>query len=736
MKLFRYIFLLCSLTTFADNGSDLWLQYNLIRDQTVRENLIRSFDVIVLDSKTSRGMLAATELQTALKGLIGKKLSIVPFDQNKNFKNSILLTDQSKDSKIGSEGFHISRSGVNSRIEANQDRGLLYGTYAFIRHLQLMGSQAFDVIENPKIKFRMLNHWDNANGTVERGYAGSSIWKWFELPYRMDPRYIQYARANASIGINAVSINNVNASSRFLTAEYLEKIKAVADVLRPYGIQVFISVNFRSPRTLGGLETSDPMDPRVRKWWKDKTDEIHRYIPDFGGFLVKANSEGEPGPQDYGRTHADGANMLAEALQGRDGIVIWRAFVYNADPNGDRFKEAYEQFKPLDGKFDKKVIVQVKNGPIDFMPREPFHPMFGGFYKTPLAIEFQITQEYLGHATHMVYLAPMFKECLDADTYMKGAGSTVSKIIDGSLVDQEMSMMAGVANTGSDENFTGHPIGQANWYAFGRLAWDHSLTSEAIANEWVRMTLTQKPEVASKVTDMLMQSHPTYVKYTYPLGLHHMMGEGHHYGPQPWLEKSGRPDWTSVYYHRAAADGIGFDRTGGMSNALSLYAPEVQAQWKNPDECDLNYLMWFHHLPWNYKLSTGNILWDELMLRYYSGAEEVQGFIEQWASLKSEIDPEIFDNVLGRLQIQKKKRCGGEIPAICTFANFQNSLCRQGLLHQREHWMMLKNLRKFIIYDKVQQIVSSIFNLFSASNAIWFMPISLDYLNQRSKAAK
>lgn len=655
MRFLKFIFILISFNSIANNGPDLWLNYHLIQDKTVRDDLSRSFDVIVLDSNTPRGLIAANELQTALLGLLGKKLPIISTSQNKKNKKSIFLSDQSRESGISDEGFHISKSGLINQVQSKSDKGLLYGTFAFIRQLQIMGNQPFDLTENPKIKYRMLNHWDNANGTVERGYAGSSIWKWFELPYRIDPRYIQYARANASVGINAVSINNVNASSRFLTSEYLEKIKAVADVLRPFGIQVFISVNFRSPRTLGGLETSDPLDPKVRQWWKDKTDEIYKFIPDFGGYLVKANSEGEPGPQDYGRTHADGANMLAEAMQNRSGIVIWRAFVYDADPNGDRFKEAYDQFKPLDGQFDKKVIVQVKNGPIDFMPREPFHPMFGGFSQTPLAIEFQITQEYLGHATHLVYLAPMFKECLDADTYLKGQGSTVSKIIDGSLVDQPITMMAGVANTGSDENFTGHPIGQANWYAFGRLAWDHTLPADVIANEWTRMTLTQKPDVSSSVVTMLMQSHPTYVKYTYPLGLHHMMGEGHHYGPQPWLDKSGRPDWTSVYYHRAAADGIGFDRTGSRSNALSLYAPEVQKQWNNPATCDLNYLMWFHHLPWNYQLSTGNILWNELMMRYYSGVEDVQGFIDQWALLKSEIDPEIFENVSGRLLIQKKE---------------------------------------------------------------------------------
>ncbi len=651
MKTLACLFFLISVQVFANDGSELWLKYDLIENETVRSNFSKSINQIVIDTQTERSTLAARELQTALKGLLGKEVPILFSKENKNLKKSIFLTDSYAGSELGSEGFKIE----NLKILAKTDLGLLYGTFAFIRHIQTSEKLYFSQIENPKVKIRMLNHWDNANGTVERGYAGSSIWKWFELPNQIDPRLIQYARANASIGINAVSVNNVNASSRFLTSEYLTKIKGVADFLRPYGIKVFISVNFRSPRTLGGLETSDPLDAGVRNWWKEKTDEIHKYIPDFGGFLVKANSEGEPGPQDYGRTHADGANMLAEAMKGRDGIVIWRAFVYKADPDGDRFKEAYEQFKPLDGQFDKKVIVQVKNGPIDFMPREPFHPMFGAFPKTPLAMEFQITQEYLGHASHLVYEAPMLKECLDSDTFSKGKGSTVSKVIDGSLDNQALSLMAGVANTGSDANFTGHPFGQANWYAFGRLAWDYDLSSEQIAKEWIQMTLTQNTQAVAQLTDFMMASHPTYVKYTYPLGLHHMMGEGHHYGPQPWLEKSGRPDWTSVYYHRAAADGLGFDRTGKLSNALKLYAPEVQENWGKPETCDLNYLMWFHHLPWDYKLSTGKTLWNELMSRYYEGVEDVKKMNDKWQTFKPIIDPEIFANVSGRLQIQEKE---------------------------------------------------------------------------------
>ncbi|WP_304237689.1 alpha-glucuronidase family glycosyl hydrolase [Jiulongibacter sediminis] len=652
MKLLSALVLsLISFVSLADDGSRLWLKYDFIQDEAYRKSVQKAFRQIVVLDQTETTQVAAEELQKAFSGFTGKSISITTSAAEK----SIVLKIGSVPRILNNEGFIISSTSKGAEIISPTDKGLLYGAFALIRRIQTGQSLDFELAESPKVQVRMLNHWDNANGTVERGYAGSSIWKWFELPYRIDPRYIEYARANASIGINAASINNVNASSRFLTAEYLEKIKAVADVLRPYGIKVFISVNFRSPRTLGGLETSDPLDPGVRQWWKHKTEEIHRYIPDFGGYLVKANSEGEPGPQDYGRTHADGANMLAEALKGHDGIVIWRAFVYKADPNGDRFKEAYDQFKPLDGTFDEKVIVQVKNGPIDFMPREPFHPMFGAFPETPLAMEFQITQEYLGHSTHLTYLAPMFEEVLDADTYAKGEGSTVGKVIDGSLHNYPITVMAGVANTGSDANWTGHPFGQSNWYAFGRIAWDHTLSSEQIAEEWTKMTLTKKPEAIKNVVDLMMKSHPTYVKYTYPLGLAHMMGEGHHYGPQPWLEKSGRPDWTSVYYHRAAKDGIGFDRTGGMSDALSLYSPDVQKAWGDPQTMDLNYLLWFHHLDWDYELPTGKTVWNELMTRYYQGVDEVEELQKRWNSLEPYIDQETFENVKGRLAIQHKE---------------------------------------------------------------------------------
>ncbi|UTA70067.1 alpha-glucuronidase family glycosyl hydrolase [Emticicia sp. 21SJ11W-3] len=658
-----------SLAARADDGSRLWLKFDLLKDPVLRTSYTSSTRFIVAHDESPIIKTAVTELQSGLGGLLGRRIQV--YSKADTRTGGIILHLDNEAPLLIHDGFSIRSQKGNIVISARNPSGILYGTFELLRYIQTGKSlQNLNLVSNPKVKLRMLNHWDNANGTVERGYAGSSMWKWPELPFRIDPRYIQYARANASIGINAASINNVNASSRFLTAEYLEKIKAVADVLRPYGISVFISVNFRSPRTLGGLKTSDPLDPEVKKWWNEKTKEIHQYIPDFGGFLVKANSEGEPGPQDYGRTHADGANMLAEAMRPYKGIVIWRAFVYKADPNGDRFKEAYEQFKPLEGTFDPKVIVQVKNGPIDFMPREPFHPMFGAFPKTTLGMEFQITQEYLGQSTHLTYLAPMFKECLDADTYAKGKGSTVAKVIDGSLDGHQLSLMAGVANTGSDNNWTGHPFNQANWYAFGRLAWDYTLSSERIASEWIAMTITPNKVAQRKINEMMMRSLPIYISYTYPLGTAHMMGEGHHYGPEPWLEKSGRPDWTSVYYHRADTIGLGFDRTGKVSNALSLYQPDVQKIWGNPDNCPLDYLLWFHHVSWKMKLSTGRTLWDELCWRYYDGAEQVKVLQADWESLKPLIDKETYENVKGRLMIQEKEALWWRDACVLYFINY------------------------------------------------------------------
>ncbi|AKD58275.1 alpha-glucuronidase family glycosyl hydrolase [Spirosoma radiotolerans] len=662
MKRILLFLLLISQLAVADDGYRLWLKYDLIKDMPKREAYARSAQFIAVTGTSPMLKSAADELQMGLQGLLGKS---VPIIANATSRTGGIVLSVANGPAAGSQilmadGYRLtSRRAGNLTISGKTNAGVLYGVFALLRQVQT--GQSIDnlaVTSNPKIQYRLLNHWDNTNGTIERGYAGESLWKWYELPETVDPRYRDYARANASLGINGTVVNNVNASARFLTDEYIQKVAALANVFRAYGIRIYLSVYFPAPKTLGsltpnGLKTADPLDPAVRKWWAEKTKDIYKAIPDFGGFLVKANSEGEPGPQDYGRTHADGANMLAEALKPYDGIVLWRAFVYKSDPKSDRFKAAYEEFTPLDGTFDKKVIIQVKNGPIDFQPREPYSPLFGNMPKTPLAMEFQITQEYLGFATHWVYEAPLFKECLDTDTHVKdkGTGSTVANVIDGSLHQYAMTAIAGVANTGSDRNWTGNPMAQANWYAYGRLAWDHTLTSEGIAREWVNMTLTSEPKAVKTITDLMLRSRNIYVSYNTPLGLSRPWA-GVHFAPEPWQEKSPRPDWTAIYYHRADSIGLGFDRTATGSNALAQYRPEVQKIWQNPDTCPLPYLLWFHHVPWTKKLATGRTLWDELCTHFYTGADSVGWMQQQWAQVKPAIDPQIFADVTGRLATQ------------------------------------------------------------------------------------
>ena len=505
-----------------------------------------------------------------------------------------------------------------------------------------------------EIQHRILNHWDNLDRTVERGYAGFSLWDWHKLPDYIDTRYLDYARANASIGINGTVLTNVNANALVLTEPYLKKAAALADAFRPYGLKVYLTARFSAPIEIGGLKTADPLDPEVNAWWKAKAEEIYRHIPDFGGFLVKADSEGQPGPHNYNRTHAEGANMLADAVADKGGIVMWRAFVYDNEVPEDRAKQAYNEFKPLDGEFRNNVFVQVKNGPIDFQPREPFHPLFGAMPETPLMMEFQITQEYLGFATHLVYLADMFKECLYSDTYAKGEGSYVAKVIDGSLHNYPMTGMAGVANIGTDRNWTGHHFGQANWYAYGRLAWDHSLSIADIADEWIRMTFTNDPSFIEPVKEIMLASREITVNYMTPLGLHHQMAWSHHYGPGPWISE-GRADWTSAYYHRADEEGIGFNRSSSGSDAVSQYFPPVARKFNNLESCPEEYLLWFHHVDWDYTMDSGRTLWEELCVRFYSGVDSVEWMRETWENMEGKIDDERFDQVSVFLDIQKKE---------------------------------------------------------------------------------
>ncbi len=533
---------------------------------------------------------------------------------------------------------------------------MLYGAFALLRHLQTHGSlDHLDLVSAPKIQRRLLNHWDNLNRWVERGYAGFSLWEWYNLPDILSPRYRDYARANASIGINGTVLTNVNADALVLTPAYLQKVAALANIFRPYGIRVYLTARFSAPVEIGGLTTAAPLDPAVKAWWGKKAAEIYALIPDFGGFLVKANSEGQPGPQAYGRNHADGANMLADAIVPYGGIVMWRAFVYDNNVPDDRAKQAYSEFQPLDGKFHSNVIVQIKNGPIDFMPREPFSPLFGTMPKTPLALELQITQEYLGGSTQLAFLAPLYKECLDSDTFTAGPDSTVARIVDGSLDHHGISVIAGVSNIGTDRNWTGHPLAAANWYAFGRLAWDHQLTSAAIAEEWTRMTFSNDRSVVQPVTAMLIASREAVVDYSMPLGLHHIMAEGHHQGPGPWVDDAGRADWNSVYFNRADAKGIGFDRSPTGSNAVAQYSPEVARDFGDLASCPENLLLWFHHVPWDYRMKSNRILWDELCLHYQRGVDAVRGWQKTWASLENSIDAERFQQVAERLRRQERE---------------------------------------------------------------------------------
>jgi alpha-glucuronidase len=558
--------------------------------------------------------------------------------------------------ELGREGFLLRRLRLQGAdvtvIAANGDLGLLYGSFAWLRAAQTGVDLArLDWRSTPKIGLRLLNHWDNLDRSVERGYAGASIWDWWKLPDLLDARYVDYARANASLGINGTVLNNVNAKAESLTAPFLAKAAALADVFRPYGIKVYLSARFSAPRELGGLKSADPLDPAVRAWWRAKADEIYRLIPDFGGFLVKANSEGQPGPQDYGRTHADGANMLAEALGAHGGVVMWRAFVYAPEAK-DRAAQAYAEFQPLDGQFAPNVIVQVKNGPIDFQPREPFHPLFGAMPKTPLALELQITKEYLGFSTHLVHLGPLFEEVLQADT---GHGGTVARVVDGSLHGRPLTAIAGVANIGTDRNWSGSQFDQANWYAFGRLAWNPDLPARAVARDWVAQTFTAQPAARDAVVDIMLASREAVVDYMTPLGLHHLMGTGHHFGPAPWVDNLERADWNPVYFHRAGRDGIGFDRMAAGSNAAAQYAPSVARRFQDPRTTPPELLLWFHHLPWDFSLPSGRSLWAELVTRYDRGVASVADMRRRWAALRPHIDAARHAEVSAYLAVQERE---------------------------------------------------------------------------------
>lgn len=576
----------------TSDGSMLWLNK-------------QGYNTCLVKGKTDKDATLSIAKDELTKYYKGKEVSI-RIDPLLNLGEGYMLTDSS--------------------IIASSSIGILYGAYDLLRLQETGNLSHLSKTEKPAVNLRILNHWDNLDGSIERGYAGKSIWKWDEIildkagefkniSKDLRNRLITYARANASIGINGAVLNNVNASPQMMTSEYLHKVKVIADIFRPYGIRVYLSINFASPMALGYTKTADPLDMKVQLWWKKKAKEIYASIPDFGGFLVKANSEGQPGPGDYHRSHADGANMLADALKPFGGIVMWRSFVYGANHKGeDRVKQAVSEFKYQDGKFRDNVILQSKNGPLDFQPREPYAPIFDNIHQTPQIAELQITQEYLGQSKHLVYLAPMWKEFFRFVSPDKLKG------------------IAGVSNIGDNANWCGHPFSQANWYAFGRLAWNPSISSEEIAHEWLILTYGCKDERFTKPVEMMMlTSREACVNYMMPLGLHHIFKFDHHYGPEPDGFKAEYPlEWCPVYYHQADSNGIGFNRSSDGTDAVGQYPEPYRSLYDNLATCPEEYLLWFHHVPWNYRMKSGSTLWEELCMRYNMGVSMVETYRDYW----------------------------------------------------------------------------------------------------------
>jgi alpha-glucuronidase len=647
----------------SEDGYKLWLRFAPPPETAVAQYR-RMLRLVLVEGRSPTAVVLRRELASALVSMLGSAVVTAQAFASEGLlaigmpSTSTLiraLAWEADLAKVGKEGFIIRPARVGARtilvIASEGEMGMLYGAFHFLRLMQTGQSiEQLNVVERPKLQLRLVNHWDNLNGSIERGYAGPSLWQWNDLP-RINPRYIDYARANASIGINGAVINNVNADAQILSDAYLAKVAALAEVWRPWGVRLYLSANFAAPVRLGGLTAADPLDRNVAAWWKSKADAIYKLIPDFGGFLVKANSEGQPGPKDYGRNHAEGANVLADAVGPHGGNVIWRAFIYDEDVDPDRFKRAYIEFTKLDGQFRPNVLVQVKNGPIDFMPREPFHPLFGALKQTPLMAEIQATQEYLGQAKHLVYLGTMWKEFLDADTYAKGKGSTVGRVLEGAVNPQRVTGMASVINPGMDANWCGHHFSQSNWYASGRLAWNHELSAGRIAEEWVRMTFTNDSRTVNIIRDVMMASREVYVNYTMPMGLHHLIG-GDHYAPMPQNAKAQRADWTATYYHQASPQGIGYDRTMKGNQAVGQYFPEVRDMFGNLATCPEEFLLWFHRCPWNYKTKSGKTLWEALREKYREGPRQAVVLQQAWQAIADQIDPFRHKEVADRLAIQ------------------------------------------------------------------------------------
>jgi len=675
-----------------DDGYRLWLRYDALTSARLAEYRTR-FTEVVAPGRSPTLEAVRSELQRGLSGLTAARVPLLGAPSGNGAvlagtrESSALIAGLGLDeelSGLGGEGFLIRTVEVAGRpatvIAGATEIAVLYGVFHLLRLLQMQADvRSLDEKEKPRVRHRVLNHWDNLDRTIERGYAGFSRWDWHKLPDYVSPELTDYARANASVGINGAALTNVNANALVLTPAWLDKVAAIAETFRPWGVRVYLTARFNAPVELGALTTADPHDDGVKGWWRRLADTVYEKIPDFGGFVVKANSEGQPGPADYGRSHADGANLLADALAPHGGLVFWRAFVYASEVPVDRARQAYEEFAPLDGAFRPNVVVQVKNGPIDFQPREPFHPLFGAMPKTPLALEVMLTQEYLGFATHLVYLGPLIEECLRSDTFARGPGSSVGRVVDGSLDGLATSAMVGVANIGTDRNWCGHPFAPSNWYAFGRFAWDHELTSSAIADEWLKLTFSNDPAFVDAAKDIMLASREAAVEYMTPLGLHHLMARDHHYGPGPWVDGGKRPDWTSVYYHRADEGGIGFDRSPSGSNAVAQYHPPLAERFGSLETCPEELLLWFHHVSWDHRLESGKTLWEQLCSLYYEGVESVVRLRAEWNALRPLVDESRFLHVSALLAIQEKEARWWRNACVLYFASVSKRSLPAGL---------------------------------------------------------
>lgn len=650
----------------AEDGHEAWLRYHALskaqiaRYAPMTATLVTGTSSLTLDA-------AAAELRLGISGLLRRTPGSA---RAVSTDGAVVIGTPASSPAIaslhlnlsgaGKEGFVLRSTAMNGHkatvIAANSDIGVLYGAFAFLRRMQTGASlDNLDITDAPKLMVRVLNHWDNLDGSIERGFAGASLWRWQTLPAYRDPRYREYARLNASIGINGAVLNNVNTSANSLTTGYIEKTAALAEEFRPYGVHVWMAPRFSAPQEIGHLKTSDPLDPQVRAWWKAKVEEIYKAIPDFGGFLVKANSEGQPGPQEYGRSHSDGANMFADLLAPHGGIVMYRAFVYD-DPGKDwhidRVAEAYRIIKPSDGQFRDNVLVQEKEGPLDFQPREPFAPLFGAMPKSNMAVEFPVTKEYTGQGADLTYTGFMYEQIYRSDTFAHGPGSTVAKIV----MNQKLTGTAGVANIGNDRNWTGSIFNQANWYAYGRFAWNPESSAKAVGEEWSRMTFGNDPKTVTTTVNMLMNSWPAMMDYQAPIGLtfQELDGANTHYGPWPWLDSPRRSDWADVYFNRADEVGLGVDRSHTGYNTAAQYNSPLKEQFDDITTTPEEFLLWFHHTPWDHRMKSGRTMWEELQFTYSKGLSGVEAMQKQWDGLKVGIDAERFTAVKQYLAMQHR----------------------------------------------------------------------------------